>query len=124
MKREVNRMNSVLESFIDNGDDIMEIVEEASIGYKLQRKFQISKLSLKKQFNDQKNDMEAMYSTCKNKSMCDHCIETIEKRKAGIQRKINGTEIKDRNKSVLEQMIYLYDQYLSKFKSLRSTLPD
>ena len=109
----------VLENFINWCDEMTIVTEEAKkwnaldrAFYKTSRMIHTSKLSLNNQLNAQKKELKEKYESAKREGTLDAFFTLVEKRKAGIQRKINGNEIKD--KHTLQKFITLYDEYLAK----------
>ena len=106
--------NIAIENFINFCDDMM-IVEEG-MDYKTMRKLQTNTIALNNQLLMQKSICKKEYKKAKNEGSKDIFISSLEKKKEGIQRKINGTEVK--NKKVLQKFIALYDEYIRKAESL------
>lgn len=77
-------------------------LDESSLQYKIMRKMQTSNIALKHQMKEQKRYFERRYNACKTrddyKSLSSWCTKNIN----SVQKKINGTEIKD--KKILNQM--------------------
>ena len=111
-------MYYTMENFIDYCEEY-QVAEEGKISpsqYKAMRKLQTNTFALHRQLSMQKKLCEKKYRAAKNDGSKDQFIAFLEKNKAGIQRKINGTEIKD--KKTLHEYIALYDNYLKKAQSL------
>ena len=110
-------MYYTMESFINFCDD-MQIVEEANFGYRFMRKSQTNTIALRDQLYKQKKEISKKFGSIRREDDCDELTELLNKRKGGIQRKINGKEISD--KKTLQIFIDLYDEYLTKTKEKRS----
>ena len=107
-----------VENFINYCDDY-QIAEEGKMSssqYKSMRKMQTNSVALRSQLSQQKKLCEKKYQAAKNDGSKSQFIAFLEKNKAATQRKINGTEIS--NKDALQKFITLYDDYLRKAQSL------
>lgn len=113
----MNNNTFAIESFISFCDGMM-IAEEASFEYKVMRKVQTNTIALHKQLYSQKKEISKKFDSIRQEDDCDELIELLNKRKAGIQRKINGKEISD--KKTLQKFIDLYNDFLTKTKEKRS----
>lgn len=101
------------ESFIKFYDDM--IVEE-STQYKIMRKAQTNIVVLNNQLLMQKKMCKKEFEKVKADGNKEAFISSLEKKKTGIQRKINGTEIS--HKKTLQKFITLYDEYIRKAQSI------
>lgn len=101
-------MRITLENFISFCDE-MEIAEEG-MGYTIMRKAQTSKISLNHQLRTQKSELDKKVQNARTPEEKEVIKNIILKRKASIERKINGKEISD--KETLRKFITLYDGYL------------
>lgn len=118
-KKGDNDMNDVtLENFISFCDE-MQIVEEGKkwtdkdrANYKKLKRVMNSPMGLRNQYAAQKKQCEQRLTTCRSSEDCEAFIVWLHKQQAGIQRKINGVEVK--NKKPLEKFMKLYKEYEKK----------
>ena len=102
--------NYTLESFITFCDDMM--IAEEKLNYKRMRAAQTSSVGLMVQLTTQRSLCKSKFKEAKANGECELFINWLNTQKERMQRKINGTEIK--NKKMLHKFISLYDEYLRK----------
>ena len=93
----------------------INIADEASMSYRMMRKAQTNTVALNYQLHQQKKLCEKKFKESVDDDEKKEFIEWLKRSKAGIQRKINGKEIK--NKNALQKFINLYDSYLNRLGS-------
>lgn len=76
---------------------------------------------IRMQLISQKKDVQNRINNLHTQRDCDSLIANLNKRKAGIERKINGTEIRD--KDTLQKLIQLYENNIRLIESKKRSLP-
>lgn len=110
----INKFIEYCENMEVNTDSIdVDIANEGMLPYKTMRKLQTNAIALAYQYSQQKKDIQKRYKEADNQvDELEILLSTIKKRKKGMERKINGNEIK--NKKHLQKFIILYDEWISK----------
>lgn len=96
-----------------------EIATEG-LAYKIMRKAQTNKFSLKRQKNDIRKYYEPRLQGVDMIDDCDDIIEKLTSQSDAVQRKINGDEVK--HKELLQEIKNEYDAYKEKFIQKRKEL--
>ena len=112
-----------VKDFLNYSYDVLDegIATEADMRYKAMRLMQTNVIALSKQLHDQRNICEKKLKEANSIDELESFSAWLDKQEAGIQRKINGKEIK--NKNALQKCITMYHEYKSKINA-KSKYPE
>ena len=83
-------------------------------------RYETNVIALSKQLHDQRNICEKKLKEANSIDELESFSAWLDKQEAGIQRKINGKEIK--NKNALQKFITMYHEYKSKINAKKAQL--
>ena len=111
-----------VKDFLNYSYDVLDegIATEADMRYKAMRLMQTNVIALSKQLRDQRNLCEKKLKEANSIDELESFSVWLDKQEAGIQRKINGKEIK--NKNALQKFITMYHEYKSKINAKKAQL--
>ena len=97
-------------------ENFITYCDESMIPYKTMRKLQTNTLALRHQYNQQEKDIQKRYKEADNQTdELEALIKILESRKKGMERKLNGNEIK--NNTQIQKFIDLYNKWISKIEN-------
>lgn len=111
-----------VKDFLNYSYDVLDegIATEADMRYKAMRLMQTNVIALSKQWHDQRNLCEKKLKEANSIDELESFSVWLDKQEAGIHRKINGKEIK--NKNALQKFITMYHEYKSKINAKKAQL--